>query len=186
MPVVVKPTEIPDVKLVQLTPYADARGVFVETFDSGVFGDAGLETGFVQDALSRSKAVHTFRGLHFQRPPYAQATLVRVSRGRLLDVVLDLRRTSPTFGRHVARELSADGFAALMIPVGFAHGFCTLEPDTEVSYKLADHYAPDHSAGVNLADPALGIDWPVPPAMGVMSDKDKALPLLADLGPVFE
>lgn len=176
---------IPDVNLIHYQPFPDRRGLFVETYETKVFSGLGLECCFVQDALSRSIRKHTFRGMHFQRPPYGQPTLVRVSRGRLLDVVVDIRASSPTFGHHVSVELNADDFLALYIPVGFAHGFCTLVDDTEVSYKLGDHYAPEHSMGINLADTDLGIEWPVSPSEGVISEKDQTNPRLRDLPPTF-
>lgn len=185
MPMVVEAMDIPDVKLVRLTPYPDARGLFVETFEMSLFDELGLPSRFVQDALSVSSNRYTFRGMHFQRPPFAQTTLVRVSRGRLMDVAVDLRSSSPTFGRHVSVEMAADDWVALYLPAGFAHGFCTLEDDTEVSYKLGGPYSAEHATGIDLADPELGISWPVGPADGILSDKDKALPRLRDLPVIF-
>lgn len=185
MPMVVEAMELPDVKLVRLTPFPDSRGLFVETFEMSLFDELGLPTRFVQDALSISSKRHTFRGLHFQRPPHAQTTLVRVSRGRLLDVAVDLRASSSTYGRHVSVEMTADDWVALYLPTGFAHGFCTLEDNTEVSYKLSGPYSAEHATGIDLSDPELGITWPVSPAEGILSDKDRALPRLRDLPVIF-
>ncbi len=126
------------------------------------------------------------RGLHFQRPPFAQAKLIRVLRGRILDVAVDLRRSSPSFGRHIAVELSGEGNEQLLVPAGFAHGFCTLEPDTVVFYKVDQVYSAAHDGGINWADPELGIQWPVASAAATLSDKDRELPMLADLSSIFE
>jgi len=125
------------------------------------------------------------RGLHFQTGPFAQAKLVSVTRGRILDVVVDLRRSSPAYGRHVPMELSAEAGQQLYVPVGFAHGFCTLEPDTEVMYKVSAPYSPGHDRGLAWDDPALGIAWPVAPERAILSDKDRIHPRLADLPAYF-
>lgn len=180
----VEPTALPDVKIVRTKILADPRGYFVETYNRQAFAAAGIEDEFVQDNSSLSTDVGTLRGLHFQAPPFAQAKLVRVARGRILDVAVDLRRDSPTFGRHVAVELSGENALQLFIPVGFAHGFCTLEPNTEVSYKVTAHYSAAHDHGVAWDDPDLEIDWPVNPGQVILSDKDARHPRLADL-PVY-
>ncbi|MGB0670340.1 MAG: dTDP-4-dehydrorhamnose 3,5-epimerase [Rhodospirillales bacterium] len=185
MPMTIEALAIPDVKLIRMTPFPDSRGVFVETYDSGVFAELGIDVPFVQDVISRSTKKHTFRGLHFQKPPHAQPTIVRVARGRIFDVVLDLRASSSSFGRHVSVTMDADDFVQLYLPAGFAHGFCSLEDDTEVAYKLGEHYAPAHSTGIQLDDPALGIDWPVPPASGILSDKDRDAPRLSEIEAAF-
>ncbi|HRK17662.1 MAG TPA: dTDP-4-dehydrorhamnose 3,5-epimerase [Hyphomicrobiaceae bacterium] len=171
---------IPDVKLITPKRFADHRGFFSETYNARAFRAAGIACAFVQDNHSLSRPVGTIRGLHFQTPPAAQAKLVRVARGRILDVAVDVRRASATFGRHVSAELSAENGSALFIPAGFAHGFCTLEPDTEVLYKVDAYYAPENDAGILWSDPALGIPWPVTPERAVLSDKDVRLPRLAD------
>jgi dTDP-4-dehydrorhamnose 3,5-epimerase len=176
---------IPGPLLVSARRFADPRGVFAETYSHADFAALGIPDTFVQDNQSRSVQVGTVRGLHFQTPPRAQAKLVRVIRGRVLDVAVDLRRGSPFFGRHVAVELSAENGLMLYVPVGFAHGFATREPETEVIYKVTDTYAPACDAGLAWDDPALGIDWGVAPDAATLSDKDRRLPLLADLGPVF-
>ncbi len=177
--------EIPEVKLIKPKVFRDARGFFSETFSQRALAEAGIAETFVQDNHSLSSETGTVRGLHFQKPPFAQGKLVRVTRGRVLDVALDLRRASPTYGRHVMRELSAENWAQLYVPVGFAHAFCTLEPDTEVVYKVTDYYAPQADAGVLWSDPALAIAWPITPDRARLSEKDARLPRLAELEPVF-
>ena len=143
------------------------------------------DVDFVQDNYSLSRPSGTVRGLHMQSPPSAQNKLVRVLRGRILDVVVDLRRSSPTFGRHVAVELSSENGRQLWVPIGFAHGFVTLEPDTEVAYKVTGFYDKLCDLGLRWDDPALRIDWRVDPAKAVLSDKDREHPLLADLPAIF-
>ena len=177
-------TELPDVLIVRPRRHGDARGWFSETFRMSWFESASAPT-FVQDNHSFTALPSTVRGLHFQAPPHAQAKLVRVSRGAVFDVVVDIRVGSPTYGRHVSAILSADGWEQLFVPVGFAHGFCTIEPDTEVLYKASDYYAPDHDRGLRWDDPALGIPWPIDPADALLSDKDRVHPTLADLPHYF-
>jgi dTDP-4-dehydrorhamnose 3,5-epimerase len=173
---------IPDVKLVVPRRFADARGYFAEGWNRKAWQAAGLpEADFCQDNHSLSVQQGTVRGLHFQRPPHAQAKLVSVLKGRIFDVVVDLRKASLTFGRHVAVELDAETGAELYVPKGFAHGFCTLAPDTLVFYKVDAHYAPDADAGISWVDETLGIAWPVSPAAALVSPKDAALPRLKDI-----
>jgi dTDP-4-dehydrorhamnose 3,5-epimerase len=176
---------IPGLKLLRPKKLADARGFFSEVYNARAMQAAGIDTAFVQDNQSYSTAAGTIRGLHFQLPPHAQAKLVRVVRGRVLDVAVDLRRGSPTYARHVSVELSAESWTQLLIPVGFAHGFCTLEPDTEVFYKVSAHYAPEADAGVAWNDPDLAISWPLAAAAPVLSDKDLRLPRLRDFETPF-
>jgi dTDP-4-dehydrorhamnose 3,5-epimerase len=171
--------------LVSVRRFADPRGVFVETYNRRDFTSVGIACDFVQDNQSVSTHAGTVRGLHFQRHPHAQAKLVRVLRGRVLDVAVDLRAGSPTFGRHVAAELSAENGHMLFVPEGFAHGFVTREPMTEVAYKVTALYAPDCDGGVLWSDPALGIGWGVAPEAATLSDKDARLPTLSELGAVF-
>lgn len=173
------------VKLIVPKRFGDNRGFFSETYNARTLADAGITDAFVQDNHSLSAEVGTIRGLHFQKPPYAQGKLVRVVRGSILDVAVDLRTGSPTYGQHVSAELSAENWAQLFVPVGFAHAFCTLEPNTEVIYKVTDYYAPQADAGVLWSDPDLGINWPVSLDKAVLSDKDQKLPRLKDLGRVF-
>ncbi len=182
----VEETAIPAVKIVTPRRFGDARGFFSEVYSRKAFQEAGIDLDFIQDNHSLSGPRGTVRGLHFQSPPHAQAKLVRVVRGRILDVAVDLRRSSPSFGRHVAVELSAENWRQLLVPVGFAHGFCTLEPDTEVLYKVTGSYAPSHDHGLAWDDPALGIAWPVAPEEALLSDKDRRQPRLADLPVVFD
>jgi dTDP-4-dehydrorhamnose 3,5-epimerase len=170
---------IPDVKLITPRRVGDARGFFAETFNRHRFAEAGLFADFVQDNHSLSRPRGTVRGLHFQRPPFAQAKLVRVLRGAVFDVVLDIRPASPTYGRHAAIALSAATGAQLLIPEGFAHGFCTTEADTEVLYKVSRDYAPDHEGGILWNDPGLGIAWPVAAEQAVLSDRDRKWPTFA-------
>jgi dTDP-4-dehydrorhamnose 3,5-epimerase len=182
----VEPTAIPDVKLVTPQRFGDHRGFFCESYNRQRFADAGIMTDFVQDNHSQSVAVGTVRGLHFQSPPFAQAKLIRVVRGRIFDVAVDIRRSSPTYGRHVAVELSADNGHQLLVPIGFAHGFCTLEPNTEIAYKVSAYYSAAHDHGLAFDDPELAIAWPVPSAKAILSDKDRRNPRLADLPVYFE
>ena len=166
--------------------FGDDRGWFTETFNARNFARVGIAEPFVQDNHSLSRPVGTLRGLHFQTPPHGQAKLVRCIRGRILDVAVDVRRGSPTYGRHVAAELSAENGEQLFIPVGFAHGFVTLEPDTEVTYKVTDFYAPECDGGIRWNDPDIGIDWPLAAASGpVLSPKDEKLPFLKDFDSPF-
>lgn len=166
-----------------LTPvvHRDDRGFFVETYNASQLAAAGIAATFVQDNLSLSHRPGTIRGLHFQSPPMAQGKLVRVQRGAVLDVVVDLRRGSPTYGRHIAVTLSAETMQELWVPPGFAHGFCTLVPDTEVAYKVTNHYSAPHDSGLAWNDPALGITWPIDEQRAILSEKDRRLPRLAEL-----
>jgi dTDP-4-dehydrorhamnose 3,5-epimerase len=172
---------IADVKLITPRRFSDPRGFFAETFSRRRFVEAGLIADFIQDNHSLSRPAGTVRGLHFQRPPFAQAKLLRVLRGAVLDVAVDIRPGSPTYGAHVAVELSADRGDMILVPEGFAHGFCTLMPDTEVLYKVNRDYAPQHEGGILWNDPALGIAWPVTEAEAVLSDRDRKWPLLSEL-----
>ena len=181
----IQSTELDGVKILTPKRFGDNRGFFSEVYSRSAFAAAGLDLDFVQDNHSLSAEAGTIRGLHFQSPPFAQDKLVRVTRGSILDVAVDLRRGSPTYGRHVKVELSRENWRQLLVPVGFAHGFVTLEPDTEVQYKVTNVYAPAHDMGLAFDDPALGIDWGVDLAKAILSEKDRRHPLLADLPPVF-
>jgi dTDP-4-dehydrorhamnose 3,5-epimerase len=171
---------------VTTTRFADPRGYLEETFSRPQFAAAGISSDFIQDNHSLSLEKGTIRGLHFQIPPYAQAKLIRVLRGRILDVVVDLRRTSPSYGNHLAIELSDEGSEQLFIPHGFAHGFCTLAPKTEVLYKVDAVYAPAYDRGIHWADPSLAIHWPVSQHNAFVSDKDKSLPEFNTIPSYFE
>jgi dTDP-4-dehydrorhamnose 3,5-epimerase len=179
-------TALVDVKIITPKRFGDHRGFFSETYSREAFAQSGITLEFLQDNHSLSAEVGTLRGLHFQSHPAAQAKLVRVARGRILDVAVDIRRSSPTFGRHVAVELSAENWRQLLVPVGFAHGFVTLEPATEVIYKVTSGYSPAHDHGLAFDDPALGIVWPAPPTGFVISEKDRHHPRLADLPKYFD
>ncbi|WP_306224683.1 dTDP-4-dehydrorhamnose 3,5-epimerase [Bosea beijingensis] len=182
----VEDTAILAVKIVTPKKFGDHRGFFSETWSRKAFAEAGIDLDFVQDNQSLSAPVGTLRGLHFQSPPFAQDKLVRVTRGRILDVAVDIRASSPTFGKHVALELSAENWKQLLVPAGFAHGFVTLEPDTEVIYKVTAPYAPQNDHGLAFDDPALGIDWRLPLSELTLSDKDRKHPRLAEMLRYFD
>jgi dTDP-4-dehydrorhamnose 3,5-epimerase len=165
--------------------HVDVRGWFSETFHEKRLRNAGISCRFVQDNQSRSKQVGTLRGLHFQRPPAAQAKLVSVLRGRVLDVAVDVRQGSPTYGKHVATELSAETGHQLYIPAGFAHGFLTLEDDVVILYKVTDYYAPKLDGGIRWDDAEIAIPWPFKEVDMIISDKDRELPLLKDFTSTF-
>jgi dTDP-4-dehydrorhamnose 3,5-epimerase len=185
MTIVVERLAIPEVLLLKPRKFEDGRGYFMETFRASVLAEAGLDISFVQDNQSLSRQAGTIRGLHFQTPPAAQAKLVRVVRGSILDVAVDLRLASATYGRWVAATLTAAEGNSLFVPRGFAHGFCTLEPDTEVTYKCDAYYAPAHDAGINFADPSIAVEWPVTADKAIVSDKDAKLPLFAAFASPF-
>jgi dTDP-4-dehydrorhamnose 3,5-epimerase len=170
------PTKLPSVICVVPASFVDERGSFSQTYQEADFAEVIGSVNFVQDNRSVSRKAFTVRGLHYQNLSYAQAKLVSVQRGRIFDVAVDLRRSSPTFLQHVAVELTADGGEQLFIPAGFAHGFCTLEPDTVVTYKVDAYYAPAHEGGLHWRTPELGIDWPCGPDDGILSPKDAVLP----------
>lgn len=176
---------IPEVCLLKPVKHGDSRGFFSETYSARAFAGTGLDLNFVQDNHAYSAQAGTVRGLHFQSEPRAQAKLVRVVRGAIFDVAVDLRQGSPTFGRHVSAVISAEAWNQILIPVGFAHGLCTLEPDTEVLYKVTDYYDPACDKGVLWNDPAFAIDWPVTEAQAIVSERDRRQPSLAELPPYF-
>ncbi len=165
--------------------HVDDRGWFSETFHEKRLHDVGLTCQFVQDNQSMSKRAGTLRGLHFQLPPAAQAKLVSVMRGRILDVAVDIRRDSPTFGKSVSIELSAESGRQLYIPIGFAHGCLTLEDDVVLLYKVSDYYAPAHDRGICWNDPDIAIAWSFKETDIITSDKDRRLPLLKELASPF-
>ena len=177
---------IPEVRLLIPEMHGDHRGFLVETYSRRALSRIGIDTEFVQDNHSVSARRGTVRGLHFQVPPHAQDKLVRVVRGSVLDVAVDLRRGSPTYGRHVSVVLSAEVWNQVLVPAGFAHGFMTLEPDSEVVYKVSDYYAPDHDKGLVWNDPRLAIPWPIAEDEAILSDKDRRLPGLAAFVTPFE
>ena len=171
------------VRLIKPRRFGDARGWFSETYSRRAYDELGISFEFVQDNHSMSAAVGTLRGLHFQVPPHGQGKLVRCSKGAIMDYAVDVRRGSPTYGGWVSAELTAENGHQLWVPVGFAHAFCTLAPDTEVIYKVTDFYAPQCDRGIRWD--SVGIDWPLPSTGSVLSDKDRALPSLADFDSPF-
>ncbi|QIX61888.1 dTDP-4-dehydrorhamnose 3,5-epimerase [Hymenobacter lutimineralis] len=170
--------------IIELTPrlFTDARGSFFESFNARRFAEVGIEGDWVQDNQSLSSR-GVLRGLHFQRPPYAQAKLLRVASGRVLDVTVDLRRNSPTYGQHLSVELDAERCNMLYVPVGFAHGFLTLADNTRFIYKCSDYYQPSAEGGLRWNDPTLGISWGLEEP--VVSEKDEVLPFLRDFESPF-
>ena len=164
--------------------FVDQRGFFAETYSQRVYAELGINENFVQDNHSLSAEIGTVRGLHFQAPPHAQAKLVRCGRGAIFDVAVDIRKGSETYGKWVGYELSAANGAQLFIPAGFAHGFATLQPDSEIIYKCSDYYAPETEGALRWDDPAIGIDWPLQSAV-ILSEKDAVAPVLADLDSPF-
>ena len=170
-------TDIDGLILIKPKVYNDSRGFFLESYSAPLFASAGIDCVFVQDNHSKSVAKGVLRGLHFQTPPFEQSKLVRVVRGAVFDVAVDLRRGSPTYKQWRSFELSERNFNMLFIPKGFAHGFCTLEENSEIQYKVDNPYSPTHDSGIIWNDPDIGVDWPV--SEPVLSEKDKALPRLA-------
>ncbi len=179
-----EPQAIPEVVLVKPKRFGDDRGYFTETFREDLFASSGIPGPFIQDNHSLSALAGVIRGLHFQTPPTPQAKLVRCTRGSILDVAVDIRHGSPTFGQFVSAELSAENGYQLFIPVGFAHGLCTLEPNTEVQYKVTGYYDPTVDKGVSWNDRDIAIDWPVHLNSAILSEKDQNQPSLAEL-PVY-
>ena len=180
----VEQTELAGVVLLEPRRFGDSRGFFAETYNARAYRDAGIECEFVQDNHSLSDKVGTVRGLHFQRPPAAQAKLVRCGRGAIFDVAVDIRVGSPTYGKWVGYELSADNGLQLFIPAGFAHGFMTLKPGSEIVYKCSDYYAPETEGSVRWDDPELGIEWPKTQEP-VLSEKDAEAPYLSQIKSPF-
>ena len=168
-------TSLPGLMLIEPDPVADERGFFARVFDSKLFEEAGIDFVTHDVNLSRNTACHTLRGLHFQNPPFGEAKIVRVTRGRIFDVAVDLR-PGPTFGRWFGTELDEKNAVALYVPVGFAHGFLTLESYSDVLYQMGSPYLPAHAETIAWNDPDIGIDWPAHPL--VMSDKDRNAPQL--------
>lgn len=177
----IEPLAIPDVCLLRPSLHRDNRGFLFESYRRDELRRFGIDCDFVQENHSTSMSRGVVRGLHFQIPPYSQAKLVRCIRGSVLDVAVDIRVGCPTFGRYVSQLLSADNKMQMWIPAGFAHGFCALEADSEVVYKLSQYYSPACERGVSFDDPMVSIAWPVPREQMILSAKDLALPNLAEL-----
>lgn len=178
----IEPRKLKGVFEITLAPRGDHRGYFMRVWDRQILAEAGLDRPWVQENEAYTKAAHTLRGLHYQRPPSAETKLVRAAAGAIFDVFVDLRRGSPTYGQWDGLELSAEKHNAVLIPRGFAHGYCTLTPDSLVTYKVDSYYAPSLESGVRWNDPAIGIRWPV--SDPILSDRDKVQPLLAETEPL--
>lgn len=175
------------VRLIEPKRFGDARGWFTETYSERAYDGLGISCRFVQDNHSYSAPALTLRGLHFQTPPFGQDKLVRCIRGRIFDVAVDVRQNSPTYGQWVSAELSAENGRQLFVPVGFLHGFLTLEPDCEVTYKVSAPYAPANDGGIAWDDPDMGIEWPLPAGtLPELSGKDAVQPRLADWTSPFD
>jgi dTDP-4-dehydrorhamnose 3,5-epimerase len=174
----VKPLGLPGVLEISPGKFGDERGFFSETYNAAHLAEAGITLQFVQDNHSLSTARGVLRGLHFQLPPRAQDKLVRVVKGAILDVVVDIRKSSPTFRKWISHEVSAEQWNQILVPKGFAHGFVTLEQNTEVVYKVTDYYSPEHDRSLRFNDPSIGIEWPFDPAAMQLSDKDRNAPYL--------
>jgi dTDP-4-dehydrorhamnose 3,5-epimerase len=177
--------DIGDIKLLKPDRHSDQRGFFSEVFRESELRRHGIDVHFVQENHSLSTSNWVVRGLHFQIPPFAQAKLLRVTAGSIFDVAVDIRWGSPSFGRHLEVVLSAAEWNQIFIPEGFAHGFCTIESDTEVIYKVTSYYSAAHDRGLAWNDPALGIAWPLTADQAILSDKDRKHPVLGDLPRYF-
>lgn len=174
------PTDIPDVLLITPKKFGDHRGFFSETYNRNRLEDVGVDVEFVQDNHSLSVERGVLRGLHYQIAPKAQDKLVRVVRGSIIDIAVDIRRGSPTFGKTVSAVLSDENWTQIYIPKGFAHGFLTLTSNVEVIYKVTDYYSPEHERGIIWNDAELGIDWPIDPSEVILSERDKKHPHFAN------
>ena len=174
-------TNIPGVLVIEPTRHGDERGLFVETFKAVDLAKAGVAVTFTQDNLARSAVRGVVRGLHYQKPPFAQDKLLRCTRGAIFDVAVDIRTGSPSFGKAVTVELSAENWRQLFVPAGFAHGYCTLTPDTEVVYKVSNSYTPESEGGLLWNDPALNIEWPIDAGAAMLNARDRAWPKLSEL-----
>jgi len=180
----IQKTDLEGVLVIEPRRFGDHRGFFAETYSQRAYAELGIDAAFVQDNHSLSASSDTVRGLHFQAPPHAQAKLVRCGRGAIFDVAVDIRKGSPTFGQWTGYELSVENGAQLFIPAGFAHGFATLQPDSEIVYKCSDYYVPETEGALRWDDPAIGITWPVQ-GNPILSGKDVVAPFLADLDSPF-
>jgi dTDP-4-dehydrorhamnose 3,5-epimerase len=178
-------TDIEGVVIIEPKIFEDSRGYFFESFSQKEFNEKVAEINFVQDNESKS-SYGVMRGLHFQRPPYTQAKLVRCVKGKVLDVAVDIRKGSPTYGKHVAVELTEDNHRQLFIPKGFAHGFAVLSDTAIFQYKCDNFYHPESDGGINILDESLGIDWKLPTDKVILSDKDTKHPLLKDFDTPFK
>ncbi len=181
----IQTTPFSDLKILVPKRFQDDRGFFVETYNAARLLEHGIDCAFVQDNLSLSRDIGTIRGLHFQIPPFAQTKLISVASGAVLDVAVDLRTASPTFGKYFAIELSQENGKQLLIPKGFAHGFCSLMPETRLTYKVDAHYSADHDAGIMWNDPNLAVKWPEVADATLLSPKDRTLMWFQDFKSPF-
>ncbi len=181
----IEKTKLAGILCIKPQRHQDIRGFFTEIYNSRILAEAGIRADFVQDNLSFSRHARTIRGLHYQLPPHAQGKLVSVLAGCILDVVVDIRQDSPTYGEYDAIEISAENGKQIWVPPGFAHGFCTLTADTTILYKVTDYYAPEYDRGIVWNDPDIGIDWPLAHIAPTLSDKDIRLPRLCDIDMPF-
>jgi dTDP-4-dehydrorhamnose 3,5-epimerase len=171
-------TKFKDAVLIEPKVFGDHRGFFMESYNKELFQKHGIDMNFIQDNHSLSQQPGTLRGMHYQLAPKAQTKLIRVTRGVIYDVIVDIRKSSPTYGQWQGFILSAENKRQLLVPKGFAHGFCTITEDTEVQYKVDELYSPEHDRGIAWDDPILNIDWPI--NVPILSDKDKNHPILAE------
>jgi dTDP-4-dehydrorhamnose 3,5-epimerase len=183
--ILIEPTDLYGILIISPRRFGDDRGFFCETWNADALVKHGINTTFVQDNQSISGTVGTVRGLHYQSPPHAQDKLVRCGRGALLDVAVDIRKGSPSYGNWVGVELSAENGRQLLVPKGFLHGFVTLEPDTEILYKCSDYYAPECDGAIRFDDPDIGIDWGISSDQAILSEKDAAASFLRDFDSPF-
>tara|TARA_A100001035_G_C27683871_1_gene454406 strand:- start:107 stop:658 length:552 start_codon:yes stop_codon:yes gene_type:complete len=177
--------EIPEVKVIKPKKNLDNRGYFSEVYSNKSMKENGVDLNFLQDNQSLSVDINVVRGLHYQTEPFAQDKLLRCLTGSLLDVAVDLRKDSPTFGKHIKKVISAENFEQILVPIGFAHGFVTLEENTTVLYKVTNFYSPNHDFGVFWNDPELGIDWGIDVSKAIVSEKDQKQPHFKDLKNLF-
>tara|TARA_B100000927_G_scaffold289506_1_gene286260 strand:- start:1653 stop:2204 length:552 start_codon:yes stop_codon:yes gene_type:complete len=177
--------EIPEVKVIKPKKNIDNRGYFSEVYSNKSMKENGVDLNFLQDNQSLSVDINVVRGLHYQAEPFAQDKLLRCLTGSLLDVAVDLRKDSPTFGKHIKKVISAENFEQILVPIGFAHGFVTLEENTTVLYKVTNFYSPKHDFGVFWNDPELGIDWGIDVSKAIVSEKDQKQPHFKDLKNLF-
>ena len=177
----VRQLSLPEVLEIVPVKHGDERGFFSETYNKARFAESGIDLPWVQDNHSFSAPVGVLRGLHFQKPPFAQDKLVRVVKGAIFDVAVDIRHGSPRFGQWCGLRISAEEWNQILVPKGFAHGFMTLEPNTEVIYKVSEFYSADHDAGIHYGDPDIGVEWPIDGITPTLSAKDQSAPFLRDV-----
>ncbi|MEM8773681.1 MAG: dTDP-4-dehydrorhamnose 3,5-epimerase [Pseudomonadota bacterium] len=182
----VEKTPLPGLYVLTPVRHGDTRGFFSESYSAKLLAEHGIDTVFVQDNHSLSSAAGTVRGLHFQNPPHAQDKLVRCGKGALFDVAVDIRAGSPTYGQWHGAELSFENGRQMLVPAGFAHGFVTREPDTEIVYKCSDYYAPETEGAIRWDDPDIGVEWGAEAALAILSDKDSIAPPFSAYQPIFQ